>query len=100
MCFINSSEYVYLEQNEPFSTLKTLISKKFAFQKLTQFLQGKDEVDASACNTDGFLLRGTCLSSNYMNMPMWKKWAFLQLEIYVLTEVSIHKPSSHKETMS
>jgi hypothetical protein len=37
MCFFNSAEQDYLEQNEPFFTLKTMISRKYSFQTLTQF---------------------------------------------------------------
>jgi hypothetical protein len=45
----------YLEENEPFSSLKILICGKYSFQKLTQFSQGYNVPDVPACNTDGFL---------------------------------------------
>jgi hypothetical protein len=37
MCFINSDEYAYLEQNEPFSILKTLICRNIPFKANSLF---------------------------------------------------------------
>jgi hypothetical protein len=50
-----------LEQKEPFSTLKRMIGRKYSFQKLTQFLQGNNVVDAAGSNIDSFLGRGVCV---------------------------------------
>jgi hypothetical protein len=43
-----------LEENEHFSTLKTMIGSKYSFQKLTHFSQGSNLVDAAASKTDVF----------------------------------------------
>jgi hypothetical protein len=64
MGFFNSAEYTYLEQTEPISTLKHLSCSLDSFQKLPQFSQGNNVLDAPASNTDGFLLRDTCVSSH------------------------------------
>jgi hypothetical protein len=63
MIFIKSAEMAYFEQTEPISTLKHLSCKKFSLQKLTQYLQRNNVLDAPASNTDGFLLKDTCVSS-------------------------------------
>jgi hypothetical protein len=55
MYFFNSAEKVYLEQNEPFLTLKTMILWKYSFQKLTQLTHGNNVLDDLSSNTDGFL---------------------------------------------
>jgi hypothetical protein len=39
MCFFNSAELGYLEQNEISTNLKIVIDKRSSLQKLTQFLQ-------------------------------------------------------------
>jgi hypothetical protein len=44
-----------MKQNEHFPTLKTLISRKYSFQKLTEFSQGKDMLNAATSNLDFFL---------------------------------------------
>jgi hypothetical protein len=64
MNFFNLSEYTYLEENEHFSTLKTLICRMYSCQKLTQFSQGNNVVDAPASDRDGSLSKDTCISSN------------------------------------
>jgi hypothetical protein len=46
-----------LEQNEPFSTLKILICRKYSFLKLTQFSQENNIMDVPASNTDGLFSR-------------------------------------------
>jgi hypothetical protein len=46
MCFFPLAEQAYLEQNDPFSTLKILICRKCSFQKQTQFSQGNSLLDA------------------------------------------------------
>jgi hypothetical protein len=48
MFFFNLAEYAYLEQNEPFSTLKILIYRKHSFQKLTRFSHKITVLHASA----------------------------------------------------
>jgi hypothetical protein len=46
MSFFNLAEYDYLEQSEPFYTSKTMICRKYSFQKLTQFSQENNVLDA------------------------------------------------------
>jgi hypothetical protein len=53
--FFNLHEKANLEQNKPFSTLKTMICRKYFFHKLTQYSQGKNALDTSTSNTDGCL---------------------------------------------
>jgi hypothetical protein len=52
-----------VEQNKPLSTFKTMICRKYSFQKLILFLPENNVLDAPASNTDGFLLRDTCVPS-------------------------------------
>jgi hypothetical protein len=61
MSMFNSAEQAYLEQNKHFSPLKMLISRQYYFQRLTQFSQGNNVLDAPLSNVDGFLLRDTCV---------------------------------------
>jgi hypothetical protein len=51
--FLQLSEQAYLEQNETFSTFKTMIFSKYSFQKLTQFSQENKVLPAAATNIDG-----------------------------------------------
>jgi hypothetical protein len=62
-----------VEQYEPFSTLNTKIGRKYYFQKLSQFSEGNNVLDASASNTHGFLSRDSCVSLNQLNRPIWNK---------------------------
>jgi hypothetical protein len=55
ICFFNSVEYAYLEQNESVSTRKQLSLSKYSFQKLTQFSQGNNVLDAPTSHTHDFL---------------------------------------------
>jgi hypothetical protein len=48
MCLFNSAEYVNLEQTEHLYTLKTRIHRNYSFEKLTQFAQGNNMLDARA----------------------------------------------------
>jgi hypothetical protein len=63
MSFFNSAEYAYLEHTEANSTLKHLSYRQDSFQKLTQFLQGNNVLDAPASTTNGVLWRATFVSS-------------------------------------
>jgi hypothetical protein len=67
LCFFNFAEYDYLEQNEPFSTMKILIFRKYFFQKITQFSQGNNMLGAAVSNIDGFLWRDIWVSLSQMN---------------------------------
>jgi hypothetical protein len=63
MCSFNLPEQAYLEQTDPIFPLYPLSSRKYSFQNLTQFSQGNNVLDAPAYNLDGFLYRGTYVSS-------------------------------------
>jgi hypothetical protein len=63
MCFFNLAEQSYLEQNDHFFTLKTMIFRMYSCQKLTQLSQGNNVVHAAMSNIDCFLWRDTCASS-------------------------------------
>jgi hypothetical protein len=69
MCFFTLAEYASLRQKEPLTTLKHISCRKYSFEKLTEFPQGNNVVDAVASNIDCFLWRDTCVSSTQPNMP-------------------------------
>jgi hypothetical protein len=50
-------------KNEPFSTLKIMIFRKYTFQKLTQFSLRNNALDVPASNTDIVLSRDTSVPS-------------------------------------
>jgi hypothetical protein len=70
MCFFNSSEEAYLEQNEPASTLKIVICRKL---KVTQMSQDNYMLDSSASKADAALSIHICFPSTQLNRPFWKK---------------------------
>jgi hypothetical protein len=84
-----------------FLYLETVISRKYFFQKLTQFSQGNNVIHAAASNTHSFLSKDICVSSSHLNRPLmnkvslsppWKLWF----------PGSIHSKkllSCHRETM-
>jgi hypothetical protein len=49
------------------STLKNITCRQCSSQKLTHVSLGKNVLDAPALDTNGFLLRGTCVSSTQLN---------------------------------
>jgi hypothetical protein len=55
------------------SPLWKLIPREYTFQKLTQFLQGNNVLDAPASDKSGFLSGDTCVSSTQPNMPICRK---------------------------
>jgi hypothetical protein len=55
MCFFHSAPQAYLEQHDPFSTMKTMIFRMHSFQKLTQFSQGNSVPQPPASNSGAFL---------------------------------------------
>jgi hypothetical protein len=61
-----------LEQNESFSTLKTRVCRKYSSQKLKQFSQGTNVLDAPDSNIHGFLWRDTGVSSTQLSLPISK----------------------------
>jgi hypothetical protein len=68
-----------LEEDEPFSTLKTVIFGKHFFPKLAQFSQGNNVLDAPASTTHEFLSRDTCVSSTQLNRSIWNYMSFTPL---------------------
>jgi hypothetical protein len=55
------------------STLKNLGCRKNTFQKVTQFSQLNNVLDASDSNTDGFLFERYMCFSTQLHMPIWNK---------------------------
>jgi hypothetical protein len=63
--------------------MKNLSSRKFSFQKVMQFSQGNNVLDAPASSTDSPLSKDTCVSSTQVNRdirnkeslsPLWKTY--------------------------
>jgi hypothetical protein len=50
-----------------------MICRKYSFQTASLFAQINNMLDAPASNTDGFLLRDTCLSSTWLNRSICNK---------------------------
>ena len=73
MCFHNSDETAYLEKNESFSTLKTMICRKCSLQNLTQLSQGNHVLHEPVSKTDGCPWKDTCVSSTSLNVPLGSK---------------------------
>jgi hypothetical protein len=68
-----------------------MFCRKYSFQRLTQFTQGNNVPYYHASKTDGFLLSNSCLSSTYLNRPIWSKQTYLHLVIPKLKKVFIEK---------
>jgi hypothetical protein len=84
-----------MEQRQPVSTLKSLSCRKYSFQKLTQFSEGNNVLDAPASNTNGFLLRDASVSSTQLHRPIWNKdIAHLYLEKLTLQEIFLSESNS------
>jgi hypothetical protein len=64
------AESAHLEHNERFPTLKTLVCRKYSFQKLPQLTQGINGVYAVDSNLDSLTWRDTCVSSTLLNRPI------------------------------
>jgi hypothetical protein len=98
--FFNLAVEVYLKQHETFSTLKTMICRKYSFQKLTLFSQGYNVQDDPPSNTDFFfetymrffnLEEYECLEQNEP-FSTFKTMIFRKYSCQALT-------NSHRETM-
>jgi hypothetical protein len=59
--------------------------------KLTQFSQGNNVLVTPASKKDGFPSKDMCVSSTFLNTPLWKKWALLHLENMICTKYSSEK---------
>jgi hypothetical protein len=57
----------------PFSTLKTMIFRKYSFQKVTQFPHRNNVLQAAVSNLDSFLCRDTCVFLTQLNRSIWNK---------------------------
>jgi hypothetical protein len=73
MCFFNSAEQAYGEQNQPLSNKKIVICRKYFFKNKLNSHRENNVTDAAATNIDGFHWRDTCLSSTQRNRPIWSK---------------------------
>jgi hypothetical protein len=89
--FLELAEQTSLEQTKTFNTLKPMIWRKYSCQKLSQFSQGNNVLDASASNLDGFPWRDTCVSSTLLNRPIWNKFSLCHHENYIVQEVFFQK---------
>jgi hypothetical protein len=69
MCFFNSVEQAYLVLNEPFYTLKTMISRNL-FSKTNSIHYGSNVPVAAASNIDGFHSRHTRVSLTKLIRPI------------------------------
>jgi hypothetical protein len=84
-----------------FLHLETVISRKYSFQKLLEYSQGKSVVDAAASNIHGFPSRDTSVSSTHQNRTLWNKMS-LSPPWKLWYPGSIHFKilfDSHRETM-
>jgi hypothetical protein len=67
MWYFNLEECSYWEPNDPFSTLKIVISLKYSLQTLTQLSQAHKVLVMSGSNIEAFLWTDTCVSSTQLN---------------------------------
>jgi hypothetical protein len=77
--FIHSNQQAYLDQNHPFSTLKSMFCRKCSSQKLPQFTKENSMLDAALSSIHAFLWRGTCVSLPELNWPIWIKESLYSL---------------------
>ena len=94
MCFFNRAEQTYLQQNEPFSTLKTMVWQEVLLSKLTQFSEGDNGLDAAASIAYDFLWSDTHASSLQLNRPFGRTSAYLLIESPNFQEVFLSKIQS------
>jgi hypothetical protein len=91
MCFFNSAEKAYLEQRETISILNYLSFRKHCMQKLTQYSQGINVLDAPASNTYCFLWEIHVFHSLGWIGLLGTRWVFLHFENYVFQKYSFLK---------
>jgi hypothetical protein len=89
--FVRLSLIAYLEHNENFFALKTLIGRKYSFQKLSKFSKGNNVLDALASDTNGFLLRTHVFLQLSWKCLLEMNIASLHLEKTMLLEVFLSK---------
>jgi hypothetical protein len=54
-----------------------MTSREYSFQKMTQFLQGNNVLNAAASNLDPFLWRDTCVSPTQLNSTFWNNMSLV-----------------------
>jgi hypothetical protein len=81
-------------QTELIFKLKHVSCRKYCFQKLTEFSQGKNVLGAPASNIDGFVWRDTCVSSSQAKRPIWNKMSLSPSENYDFRDVFLSKTNS------
>jgi hypothetical protein len=92
--FLLSMEKTYMGQREPTCALRNVSFREYSLLKQTVFSLGNNVVNAPAPDTNGFLLRYTCVSSSLLNWPIWTKRAYLHVEQHKLQEVLLSKSNS------
>jgi hypothetical protein len=73
---------------------ETVISRKYSFQKLTEFSQGNNVVNVAASTMHGFIWKDRCVSSTQLNSSIWNKRTYVYSEFRKLQEVFLWKASS------
>jgi hypothetical protein len=68
-------------------TLKTVIGRKYSFQKLFQLSERNNVLDATTFNIHAFLWRGTCVCATHLNSTNGANAAHLPLETAETQEV-------------
>jgi hypothetical protein len=91
LCFFNSAESAYLEQERVFSTSKIRRGWMYSFEKLSPFSQGNHVLVATASKRHGCLLRDTCVSSTELISPIWNKMSLFHIKTYDWKEVFFSK---------
>jgi hypothetical protein len=61
--------------------------KEVVLSKPTQLPQGNNVLDAPVSSKDGFLSRDICVSSSYLDRPIWDKRFYLDIEKLELLQV-------------
>jgi hypothetical protein len=77
--FVHSTELAYLDQNHPFSTLKSMFCRKCSSQKRPQFTMENNMLDAARSSIHACLWRGAWVSSPELNRPIWIKESLYSL---------------------
>jgi hypothetical protein len=97
MSFFNFPEEVFLEQNDPLSTLKSRICRRKSFHKLPQLQKGIKVLDPIASTTGGILSRTHVFPQLSWIFLFGTKWSFLHLETHVLQEIYLSKPTQYSQ---
>jgi hypothetical protein len=74
--------------------MKTQISRRYFFQKLTQPSQGNNMLDVAPSNMEGFLYRDTCVSSTQLKSSIWSKHSLSPPETPMLQEIFLSNTNS------